>query len=232
MKNPLNKPVLITLIAFVLFGCGDDYFKDTCGCKTEWKEKLAKSPLSNDGTTYKVNNMGNDHDYISNNTKVWDNVEADKFISSLGGKKYLLGSNPPGYEIELGNDIVRLYSDESAYSTDHTIHFEWRFENGELKFLREEKGNVFNIGKITLNSGKPVFYESEENKAERGVLEDKLPSKVLDFCACKCEYTAKGFSDAIANDSCDKFLIQKQENAWMEPFTEPWGDVKEVLERN
>ena len=77
-----------------------------------------------------------------------------------------------------------------------------------------------------------MFYESEENKAEKGVLEDKLPSKVLDFCACKCEYTDKGFSDAIANDSCDKFLIQKQENAWMEPFTEPWGDVKEVLERN
>jgi hypothetical protein len=44
---------------------------------------------------------------------------------------------------------------------------------------------------------------------------------VLDFCACKCEITDRGYSSVIASDSCEKFL--KKQRYFL-------GDIKEVLE--
>jgi hypothetical protein len=219
MKTLLNFSYLILVFAFS--SCGNDYFKDSCGCKADWKEKLAKSPMT---AWAKERDYKIDDTYMANDKKMWPNAAADKFISLIGGKKTKEEIGEPDFILELAGDILRISEYGGVLSYNYGIDFRWKFEENKLIFYRDsDSKEIFKIGEIVIESNKPVFYESEENKAERGILENKLPSQVLDFCACKCELMDKGYSNAKAIESCHKYL--NPEN----PLIKPWGEIKEVL---
>lgn len=231
MKKHLKSILFILILSMLFKSCSEDSLNDSCGCKKEWKEKLKNSNIDSHGKDFNVKASGNNiKDYISNNEKIWNEIDADRFLNLIGGKKFnqiIADSNPPGYEVAIGNDIIWIYADKTAYSTDYVLYFNWRFSDNTLYFYRERNGITFNIGKLTIQSGRPIFIESLENQKQRGLLEDQLPSQVVDFCACKCDIMEKGFSSELAIDSCFKKHLIKPRG--LDEVNQPWGEVKSVL---
>lgn len=229
--------LLITIIVnMLLYGCNNDnsfknnnssdYFEDACGCKNKWKEKLKTSKL-------KISYKGDYYsDFDEESFENWEDLKVEKFLNSIGGKKYRLGINPPGYRIKIyggksfNYDFLKFNYDGTVYSYFAMESFEWVYNQDTIKLYKNGLDQNFNIGYLIKEQNKAIFIESEENKIERGVSEDKLPSKVLDFCACKCEYMKKGYSETTSNESCKAYFETKSS------IYKPFGNSKEILEYN
>lgn len=222
--NQLFNKFIFFLIPIILFSsCINEIIEESCSCKITWNDKLKNSTLSNDGENFK--NSSSLKYYKNNKYELWNNIEVDHFLDFIGGRKIIGLNNFKAYELEVGNDILWIYEDNTAWSTDYTMRFQWKFKDNKLLFFKSENISQFNLFQIVIESGKPVFIESEENKAERGVSEKKLPAKVLDLCNCKCDLIDNGYSDIFADDSCLKLV-----NSRSYLLNIPWGDKKTILE--
>lgn len=226
---------MIIIVNIFLYGCNNDnslkinssdYFEDACGCKIKWKEKLKNSKLK---ISYEVN-YDPSNNYEEESFEAWQDFKVDHFLKSVGGKKIKYGMNNPRFEFKIyggksfHHDFLSL--DDSGYgrSLFASDNFEWDYNQDTITLFRKGLDQNFNIGYLVKKQNKAIFIESEENKIERGISDDKLPSKVLDFCACKCEYMKKGYSEITANEYCKDYFVSESS------IYKPWGNSKEILE--
>ena len=203
----------------------NDYFEDACGCKIKWKEKLKNSKLIN-SYRFKPN-----HHFTEESFETWEDLKVENFLKSVGGKKYKAGINKPFFEIKIngGESFNYDFLWFEDYGSVHSVNrpfkdLNWAYNQDTITLFTKGLDQNFNFGYIVKKENKAIFIESDENKIERGVMEDKLPSKVLDFCACKCEYMKKGYSEATANESCKDYFEYKNSI-----YNLPWGNIKEIL---
>ena len=223
--------IMIILVNIIINGCdnffnpkkSNDYFEDDCGCKNKWKEKLKNSKFES------YNGVFPDFSDYEESFEAWKDFKVEHFLKSVGGQKYTLGTNDPGFRFEINggksfhHDFLSLYSDGDGYSYLYGS-FEWAYNQDTITLFTKGFDQNFNIGYLVRKQNKAIFIESEENKIERGISEDKLPSKVLDFCACKCEYMKKGYSEIKSNEVCKEYFETKSS------IIQPFGNTKEILE--
>ena len=108
-------------------------------------------------------------------------------------------------------------SDQNGWSPGRSEPFNWEFKNNEMIITSPYDKN-FKFGTIVNKNGNAKFIPNEAFLIEKGFSKDELPSKVKDFCACKCEFKNRGFSDETAYDSCKIFLKDSQDRPNWELF--------------
>ena len=212
------------LSIFILISCqGSDLF-DNCGCKKEWFIKLEQNEIQN--STYKELSdlfpfeppIG--YEKVPLTKLVFKNKTAEKFLSSFdGAEKYYIPKIDKGIVfLTIDGDLIRFYAHSGeGFSLGYAQSFSWEFKNDELIITSPYDEN-FKLGRIVNINGKAKFIPEEAFLIEKGFSKDKLPSKVTDFCACKCEYKNRRFSDQTASDSCEIFLKDTREKPNWELF--------------
>jgi hypothetical protein len=199
---------------------------ESCECESLWQDSLNNST---------IRSFDERHPKESYNPYriTWENREADVFINSIGGKKYYL-SFSSAFSLFLNNDELILYDDGEAYSYEQSHDFSWEFKNNKLMLFDALEGTDMKlfIGEIINKNGQAYFIESTENKRERGLLTNELPTRIKDLCACRCnrekqmeesDYTPSELTlDQMLNRECN-YIFESDE------YFTPWGEMKEIL---
>lgn len=221
--------ILSVLILISCSSCSDLF--DSCGCKKEWFNRLEhneiKNDLNNDIVEDRLKYTRNVSEKIPLNKLFFEDKITEKFLSSFNSaEKYRVQSEytPSLNEIVFLNvegEVIQLYKQneefENGYSVSHVQRFHWEFKNNELIITSPYDKN-FKFGTIVNKNGDAKFIPDEAFLIEKGFSKDKLPSKVIDFCACKCEFKNRGFSDETASDSCEIYLEDTRDRPNWELF--------------